>query len=96
MREKLVMLCKLLVPTICGFTHAYFAWLVPFVAEEVGTELAFMIEELREGTPYEELKGFSYALTPWKWIFVIDGLEHVRFSGGSYCNHGCFAVWATG
>ena len=95
-KEKLIFLLMLLVPSICGFMHAFFSWLVPFVAEEVGTELAHMIDELRKGTPYENLHTHRYALSPLKWIYYIDGLEHVRFSGGSYCNHGCFAVWATG
>jgi hypothetical protein len=96
LREKIIFMMKLLVPSICGFSHAFFSWTVPFVAEEVGIELAQLIGELRSGTKYEEVKGFTYALEPWKWILYIDGLEHVRFSGGSYCNHGCFAVWATG
>jgi len=62
LREKISLLMKLFVPSICGFTHAFFSWLVPFVAEEVGIELAKLIEELRSGVKYEDLKGFTYAL----------------------------------
>ena len=87
---------KLWAPNFCGFTHAAFAWFVPFVAEEVGTELAYYIEARRKGVACDDLPKSSYALSPWRWIFYIDGLAHVKFSGGTYCNHARFAHWATG
>ena len=96
LREKVRFSLLLLVPTICGFTHAAFSWLLPFVAEEVGTELAYYIEARRKGVAYEKLPETSYALSPWRWIWFVDGIEHVKFSGGSYCSHAGFAHWATG
>ena len=94
--EKIRFSTTLFVPTFCGFTHAAFSWLLPFVAEEVGCELAHYIEQRRNGVAFEDLPSTSYALSPWNWILYVDGIEHVKFSGGSYCSHAGFAHWATG
>mmetsp|Transcript_2295 Transcript_2295/g.4169 ORF Transcript_2295/g.4169 Transcript_2295/m.4169 type:complete len:232 (-) Transcript_2295:60-755(-) len=80
-----------------GFAHAFVAWATPFVAEEVGVELCTYIEEKRaQEKGWPEFMGSFYALSPSRWLWYIDGLEHVKFSGGSYKNHGKFACWASG
>eukprot|EP00440_Ansanella_granifera_P011028 gb/GFBE01011961.1/.p1 GENE.gb/GFBE01011961.1/~~gb/GFBE01011961.1/.p1 ORF type:complete len:232 (+),score=46.88 gb/GFBE01011961.1/:1-696(+) len=80
-----------------GFMHAFFAWCTPFVAEEVGVELCTYIEEKRaQEKGWPQFMGQFYALSPKRWLWYIDGIEHVRFSGGSYANHGKFACWASG
>ena len=43
-----------------------------------------------------ENQGTPYAFSPHRWIWVVDGKAHVKFSGGSYSNHGRFACWASG
>ena len=80
---------------MAGFTHAFIAWLVPFVAEEVGTELATIIEAKRGKHFYELNMGTPYAFRPHNWVWFLDGWKHVKFSGGSYTNHGRFACWAS-
>lgn len=86
---------QLLVAGLAGFTHAFLAWLLPFVAEEVGTEVAPLIEAKRAAGGRWPTGEQAYAYTPCRWVWCIDGLRHVRFSGGSYLNHGRFACWAS-
>lgn len=86
---------QLAVAAAAGFTHAFIAWLVPFAAEEIGTELGPLVLEKRATGLWPEVRA-SYAYSPQKWKLWLDGLEHVRFSGGSYVNHGRFACWASG
>jgi hypothetical protein len=97
-RDKLYFSCQLFVAGYAGFTHAFFASLVPFVAEEVGVELYNLniARKSRGGKAQYSLEGFPYAYRPWQWVTLVDGAAHVIFSGGSYMNHMRFACWASG
>jgi hypothetical protein len=89
---------QLLVAGSVGFVHAFFAGLVPFVAEECGAQLFALVSarRLRGGRPDYVLEGRPYAYTPRRWIYAIDGKAHVAFSGGTWANHARFACWASG
>lgn len=90
------MTLQLVIATVAGFTHAFFAWCVPFAAEEIIQELATIVELKRSGGVSALKEARPYAFQPWRWVLFIDGLAHVKFSGGSYYNHGKFAAWASG
>lgn len=92
------MAAQLFVGGTAGFVHAFVAGLVPFAAEETLVQLCTIIEAKRAGglaaLSQEQLR--PYAFQPWRWVIYLDGLAHVKFSGGSYYNHGKFACWASG
>uniref|UniRef100_A0A6U4KVQ2 Uncharacterized protein n=1 Tax=Phaeomonas parva TaxID=124430 RepID=A0A6U4KVQ2_9STRA len=80
-----------------GFTHGFVAWLVPFAAEEISVELCAVVEEKREKGYWPAGKENKHcAFSPGRWVWFLNGWEHVKFSGGSYLNHGRFACWASG
>lgn len=87
---------QLLIAGCAGYTHAFIAWLFPFVAEEVGVELAPLIDAKRAAGGKWPVAERAYAYQPRRWTYYIDGWNHVTFSGGSYVNHGRFACWASG
>merc|ERR1711968_153612 len=86
--ETITFAAILFVAAAAGFCHAFFPFALPFVAEEIGSELSVFIQS-------KERPARFYAFAPEKWIIFIDGQEHVAFSGGSYTNHCRFAVWAS-
>jgi len=94
-RDKIYFSCQLLVAAYAGFTHAFIAALVPFVAEECGVQLHSLVvaRRGRAGKPDYVAEGFPYAYQPLKWVKVVDGGAHVLFSGGSWYNHCRFACW---
>merc|ERR1711865_292459 len=103
--DSLQFASQMMVAAILGFTHAFFASLFPFVAEEVGAELCVLAQHLKASRDAHDDKaapksideqGWPYAFSPHRWIFYVDGSTHVKFSGGSYANHGRFACWASG
>jgi len=122
--DSVLLASQLMVAAIAGFTHAAFACMCPFVAEEVGAELCVIAQHLKKyrdayheddrddkaalATPVyhdgsarpsdkiPQRQGWPYAFSPHRWIFYVDGSTHVKFSGGSYANHGRFACWASG
>jgi len=89
---------QLLVAGLVGYVHAAFAGLVPFVAEECGTQLHALVtaRRARGGRADHAAEGTPYAYQPRKWIYAIDGKAHVSFSGGTWGNHARFACWASG
>ena len=89
---------QLLIAGTAGFTHAFIASLVPFVAEEVGSQLFALVSARRKrgGAPDFSAEGTPYAYQPRRWVIYVDPIAHVNFSGGSYTNHGRFACWASG
>lgn len=84
-----------LVAATAGFCHAFFPSLLPFVAEEIGSELSVHLQSLKEGGQVARPSCF-YAFAPSRWMLLINGIEHVEFSGGSYWSHCRFACWASG
>jgi hypothetical protein len=80
---------------IIGYLHAFFASLTPFAAEEIGVEVSIVVEEYRKSKQWPQIKN-AYAFRLSEWLWYINGTEHVKFSGGSYVNHGRFACWASG
>ena len=114
--ETVLFSFQLVIAGIAGFTHAFVACLVPFVAEEVGSEVCLIGQHLQavrraydndkvddaqekkvldETTDSAQRLGIPYAFSPQRWIWVVDGQAHVKFSGGSYTNHCRFACWAS-
>jgi hypothetical protein len=89
---------QLIIAGTAGFMHSFCAWLVPFVAEEIGSQLNPLVLNRRKNNGFASLtrEGVPYAFQPFRWIFYVDGIAHVKFSGGSYSNHGRFAYWASG
>ena len=102
--ETVLFSTQLLMAGNVGYVHAFLPSLVPFVAEEIGIEVCVLAQHLQAvhgafDNPASEIPPRqirkSYAFAPHRWIWCINGSEHVMFSGGSYAKHCRFACWAS-